>query len=118
MIPVPVPIPALKLSYAHTRVHLHLTLDLPEGMHLHPHHWPLLWGYILGVVGVVPPICATSWVCVPTDLPRELVRREGNTLVLGTIVHTAMPRLKPLFDALEVATIRITINGSEARPFG
>lgn len=109
-----IPVPALKLSYTHTPDAFHLTLDLPAGVQLHPHHWPLLWGYLLGVVGVVPPICAASWVCVPTDLPRELVRREGDTLVLGTITHTAMPRLRPLFDALDVPILRITIHAAES----
>lgn len=95
---------------------LDIDVQIGPGEALQAHHWPLIWGYVFGSLGIVLPLSSTSWVFIPEDLPRELRRRDGEAWVLSTVTWTALPRLRPLFEALKVHTLHLTIRRSGRPP--
>ena len=46
----------MTFSCVRTSSYLDLTLDLPQGQTLQAHHWPIVWGYLFGVLHQAPPL--------------------------------------------------------------
>lgn len=103
----------MTFSCVRTSSYLDLTLDLPQGQTLQAHHWPIVWGYLFGVLHQAPPLLSTSWVLIPPDLPPHLVEREGEGVwVLSAEDLRVYPRVAPFFDALGVEHLRVRVRAA------
>jgi hypothetical protein len=101
----------MTLSCIRTSSCLDLTLQLGEGVVLQAHHWPIVWGYLFGLLGRMPPLLPTSWICIPTDMPEVAARfRIEGAYVLDREQLRSHARLRPLFDGLGVEQIRIRVH--------
>jgi hypothetical protein len=100
----------MNVSCVRTASCLDLTLQLTEGVVLQAHHWPIVWGYLFGLLGRLPPLTPTSWVCIPTDMPEVAARfRLEGAYVLEREQLRTHTRLRPLFDGLGVEQVRIRV---------
>ena len=101
----------MTLSCIRTSSCLDITLHLAEGSVLQAHHWPIVWGYLFGLLGRVPPLTPTSWICIPTDMPEVAARfpMEG-AYVLDREQLRTHTRLRPLFEGLGVEQLRIRVH--------
>jgi hypothetical protein len=100
----------MTLSCIRTASSLDLTLQLAEGVVLQAHHWPIVWGYLFGLLGRMPPLLPTSWICIPADMPEVAARfRTEGAYILDRDQLRTHTRLRPLFDGLGVEQLRIRV---------